>query len=80
MKETETLELKKSTSELRQAIISIGAILNKHQSGKIIFGIKDNGEVLGQDISKNTIRDMGRNQPKTSQKPAKNQPKKKDKK
>jgi len=56
MKETETLELKKSTSELKQAIISIGAILNKHQSGKIIFGIKDNGEVLGQQTGKDTIR------------------------
>jgi len=31
MKESETLELKKSTSELKEAIISIAAILNKHQ-------------------------------------------------
>jgi hypothetical protein len=30
--ETETLELKKSTSELKEAIISIAAILNKHQT------------------------------------------------
>ena len=40
--EDEILELKKSTSELKEAIISIVAILNKHGNGKIIFGIKDN--------------------------------------
>jgi len=39
-KETETLELKKSTSKLKEAIISIAAILNKHQRGEIYFGIK----------------------------------------
>jgi ATP-dependent DNA helicase RecG len=38
-KESETLELKKSTSELKEAIISISAILNKHNSGEDIFGI-----------------------------------------
>ena len=35
LKESETLELKKSTSELKEGIISIVAILNKHQKGKI---------------------------------------------
>ena len=29
-KENETLELKKSTSELKEAVISIVSILNKH--------------------------------------------------
>ena len=29
--ESETLEFKKSTSELKEGIISIAAILNKHQ-------------------------------------------------
>ncbi|OKZ55655.1 MAG: hypothetical protein BHV94_00690 [Clostridiales bacterium 59_14] len=32
-RETETLEFKKSTGELKEGIISIGAILNKHQKG-----------------------------------------------
>jgi hypothetical protein len=33
------LELKKSTAELNEAINSIVSILNKHGSGKLIFGI-----------------------------------------
>ena len=58
MKETEMLELKKSTSELRDGIKSICAILNKHQKGKLIFGVKPSGEVVGQQISEKTIRDI----------------------
>ena len=46
--ENETIELKKSTSELKEGIISIVSILNKHQNGKLFFGIKDNGEIIGQ--------------------------------
>ncbi len=57
-KESETVELKKSTSELKEAIISIVSILNKHKAGKIYFGIKDNGSVLGQDVTSNTIRSV----------------------
>ncbi len=57
-KESEILELKESTSEIKESLKSISAILNKHQSGKIIFGLKDNGEVIGQQIGKNTIRDV----------------------
>lgn len=36
-KENGTLELKKSTSELKEAVISIGAILNKHSGGVLSF-------------------------------------------
>ncbi len=36
-RETETLEFKKSTGELKEGIISIGAILNKHQKGRAVF-------------------------------------------
>ncbi|MBI4981459.1 ATP-dependent DNA helicase, partial [Candidatus Woesearchaeota archaeon] len=46
MRESETLELKKSTSELKEAIISIVSILNKHQKGELYFGIGRDGEVL----------------------------------
>ena len=58
IKESEILELKKSTSELRDGIKSICAILNKHKKGKLIFGIKHNGEVVGQQIGANTLRDI----------------------
>jgi len=56
--ESETLELKKSTSELKEGLISISAILNKHQKGKLYFGIKNNGIVIGQIVSEKTLRDI----------------------
>lgn len=59
-KETETLELKKSTSELKEAVISISAILNKHNRGEIYFGIKNDGAVVGQQVVNKTLRDISR--------------------
>lgn len=56
--ESETLELKRSTSGMKEAIISIVSILNKHQEGKLYFGIRKNGKVIGQQISDKTIRDI----------------------
>jgi len=58
--ENEILELKKSTSELKEAIISIAAILNKHRKGELYFGIKNDGSVVGQDIGEQTIRDVSK--------------------
>lgn len=58
--ENEIIELKKTTSELKEGIISIVSILNKHQSGKLYFGIKDDGEIVGQDVSSKTIREISR--------------------
>ncbi|MBI4980944.1 putative DNA binding domain-containing protein [Candidatus Woesearchaeota archaeon] len=55
MQESETLELKTSTSELKEAIISISAILNKHQKGELYFGISNQGRVIGQQITENTL-------------------------
>ena len=37
--ETETIEYKKSTGELKEAIISIASILNKHKKGVLYFFI-----------------------------------------
>lgn len=56
--ETETLEFKKSTSELKEAIISIVSMLNKHTRGELYFGIKNDGKVEGQDVSEKTLRDI----------------------
>lgn len=58
--ENEVIELKKSTGELKEAIISIVSILNKHNSGNLYFGIKDNGDVIGQEVSSKTIRDVSK--------------------
>lgn len=58
--ESETLELKKSTSEIKEAIVSIVSILNKHQHGELFFGIKNNGIVVGQNITEKTLRDVSK--------------------
>ena len=50
-KETETLEFKKTTGEINAAMVSIVAILNKHGIGTLYFGVKPNGDVVGQGIS-----------------------------
>lgn len=58
MKENEIIEFKKSTSELKEGVISIGSILNKHHGGKLYFGIRNDGKVLGQTVTAKTIRDI----------------------
>lgn len=58
--ENEVIEFKKTTSELKEGIISIVSILNKHKSGKVYFGIKDNGEIIGQHITNKTLRDVSK--------------------
>jgi ATP-dependent DNA helicase RecG len=58
--ETETVELKKSTSELKEAVISIVAMLNKHQRGEVMFGVRSDGAVVGQQVSDKTIRDISK--------------------
>lgn len=58
--ETEQIEFKLSTGEKKEALESICAILNKHRQGTIYFGIKDDGYVVGQQISDSTKRDVSR--------------------
>lgn len=57
-RETETLEFKKSTGELKEGVISICAILNKHQKGELYFGVKPDGTPVGQEIMEKTLRDV----------------------
>lgn len=59
-KESETVEFKKSTSELNEAIISIVSMLNKTGKGTVYFGVKNNGEAIGQEIGESTLRDISR--------------------
>ncbi len=58
--EDETLEFKKSTGELKEALISICAMLNKHGRGTLYFGVYPNGEVNGQGVTESTLRDISR--------------------
>ena len=59
-KETETLEFKKTTGEMKEAMISISSILNKHGIGTLYFGVKPNGDVCGQEVSESSLRDVSR--------------------
>jgi len=56
--ETEQIEFKKSTGEIKEGVISIVSILNKHSSGVLYFGVKNNGDVLGQVINDETLREV----------------------
>lgn len=56
--ETETLEFKKSTGELKGAMNSICAILNKHQKGELYFGIRSDGTPIGQVVTEESLRDV----------------------
>lgn len=58
--ETEIKEFKETTSELEEALIDITAILNKHGHGELYFGVKDNGDIKGMQIGKETKRDISR--------------------
>lgn len=58
--ESETLELKRSTSELKEGVVSVAAILNKHRKGELYFGVRNDGTVLGQDVSERTLREVSR--------------------
>jgi len=57
-KENEKLEFKRSTAELKEGIISIAAMLNKHGGGELYFGIRNDGTPVGMDISEKTLRDI----------------------
>lgn len=57
-KETETIEYKKSSSELKEGIVSAVAMLNKHNRGELYFGVRNDGLAVGQDVSEKTLRDI----------------------
>lgn len=57
--ESETLEFKKSTAQLRSACETICAFLNG-QGGLLLFGVADNGKIIGQKISDATKREVAK--------------------
>ena len=56
--ETEKIEFKKTTGELREGITSLASMLNKNGYGVLYFGVKDNGDVVGQQIGDRTLREI----------------------
>lgn len=59
-KETETLEFKKTTGEIKESMKSISSMLNKHGIGTVYYGVARDGEVCGQDVSEQSLRDVSR--------------------
>ena len=58
VKESETIEFKKSTAEVKVAVVSLAAMLNKHGRGEVYFGVDDHGKVLGLTVGRTTIKDV----------------------
>lgn len=55
--ESETLELKRSTGELREGMEALCALLN-HRGGTVVFGVAPDGRILGQEVTENTLHDV----------------------
>ncbi len=53
--ETELVEFKETTGELREGIISLASMLNKNGKGVLYFGVQNDGEVTGQQIGDRTM-------------------------
>ncbi len=58
LQESETVELKKGLTQLKQGLVSMAAILNKHQVGTLWFGVRNNGAIVGIDANEKTLRDL----------------------
>lgn len=56
--ENEQIEYKKSTGELKEGMISLCSMLNKNGYAELYFGVKNNGDVVGQQIGDSSLRDI----------------------
>lgn len=56
--ENEHQEFKESLSQLDKGLKSISAMLNKHGEATVYFGVKDNGDICGLTVGKNTLMDI----------------------
>ena len=58
MSENEKMEYKKTLGQLKEGLISMAAILNKHGEGELWFGIRDDSVPVGINVGEKTIRDI----------------------
>lgn len=56
--ESDRLEFKRTTGELRPAMESLCAFLNG-SGGQVLIGVSDAGQILGQQVADSTLRDVG---------------------
>lgn len=54
-KENEYTEFKESIGQLDKGIKALSAMLNRHHSGKVFFGVDDTGEVIGIEVGDSTL-------------------------
>ncbi|MBQ2762532.1 MAG: ATP-binding protein, partial [Candidatus Methanomethylophilaceae archaeon] len=54
-KESETVEFKEGIAQLDKGIKALSAMLNRHNNGKVFFGVNDTGEVIGMDVGDSTL-------------------------
>ena len=59
-RENEHVEFKKSTGELKEGMVSLVSMLNKNGQGTVYFGVKNNGEIVGQQLGALTTQDVSR--------------------
>jgi ATP-dependent DNA helicase RecG len=56
--ESEILEFKTSTGSLDGAMKTVCAFLNSETGGTVIFGVKDNGQIVGQEVTDKTRKEI----------------------
>lgn len=56
--ESEFVEFKETTGELKEAVKSVASMLNKNKHAVLYFGITNKGKVTGQEASDRTLRDI----------------------
>jgi ATP-dependent DNA helicase RecG len=57
--ESERLEFKRTTGELKDGMSGICAMLNG-DGGRVLFGVTPSGKISGQDVTDNTLQDVAR--------------------
>lgn len=56
--ESETLEFKNSTGSLNTGMQTVCAFLNSNHGGIVIFGVKDDGKIIGQKVTDSTRKEI----------------------
>lgn len=56
--ESEYVEHKLSTAETAKGIDSMASMLNKHGKGTLYFGVRNNGDVVGQTVGEKTLNQL----------------------
>lgn len=56
--ESTSLEFKKTTANLSAAMETVCAFLNSDRGGIVLIGVKDDGTILGQDVTDRNLQDL----------------------